>query len=332
MNKTDRVLQFQVWNECNNFCTFCTNKEIYDITNEEKLRNLRIIENKIDNFPNQFSILGLIGGEFFQGQLRDNAVKKQLYTIISKINQLLNDKKLNEYWVTATLISEDQQDLFYHLSLIDDVSKVWICTSYDSKGRFHNGKAKECWINNMKKLKQTYPSININTTSILTGSFIEEYINGSFKLQNFCKEFQTSWFGKPPILPINSPFTKKQFNEKVLKDFFPYRNRFLEFLLKFKTIESEFDYNRLFSNQFRADELIQPDNNNVNNRAIMKRNKQQDSEFADIVSNNDFVNGIENVIQRFDTPNTGCKHNKTYTPYVDSEKCFYCDKEMIKNL
>ena len=64
----------------------------------------------------------------------------------------------------------------------------------------------------------------------------------------------------------------------------------------------------------------------------MKRNKQQDSEFADIVSNNDFVNGIENVIQRFDTPNTGCKHNKTYTPYVDSEKCFYCDKEMIKNL
>lgn len=33
----DKVLQFEVWNECNNACTFCSNKYVYDISAEEKI-------------------------------------------------------------------------------------------------------------------------------------------------------------------------------------------------------------------------------------------------------------------------------------------------------
>ena len=31
----DRVIQFEIWNECNNNCKFCSNKFVYNITDEE---------------------------------------------------------------------------------------------------------------------------------------------------------------------------------------------------------------------------------------------------------------------------------------------------------
>lgn len=63
----DRVLQFEIWNECNNNCKFCSNKFVYNITDEEKLKNIDIVINRIKNgdIIGKYQRIGFIGGEFF---------------------------------------------------------------------------------------------------------------------------------------------------------------------------------------------------------------------------------------------------------------------------
>lgn len=330
----DKVLQFEVWNECNNACKFCSNKYVYDITDEEKLRNLDIVQKKIaePGIWTKYQKLGLIGGEFFQGQLKNSEVKQKYFSLIEQINQLLEAGELKEFWTTATLTFADQDDLWTMLSKISDTSKVWICTSYDTVGRFHSQKMLDQWKENMHKIKQLFPKTKINTTTILTGDFIEEYLAGKFSIAEFTEEFQSTWFSKPPMIPSECTESKKDYNEKFLPNFFPTRKRFLEFLLKFKTQESEFEYDKLFNTELRADALIKTDYHDSNNRMVIERNKETNEEVTKCVDNQDYESGSGTVKNEHNDTNGVCKHNKAYTPYVDSDACFYCDKEMIKQI
>ena len=292
----DKVLQFEVWNECNNACTFCSNKYVYDISAEEKIQNLQIVKAKLADSKSirEYSKIGLIGGEFFQGQLKDKNVKSLYLSVIDMLNLLLDTGKIKEYWTTATLIAENQDDLFEHLDHISDKSKVWICTSYDTSGRFHTSKMLESWKNNMKKLKTFFPEIHINTTTILTGDFIEEYLTGKFSIHKFTSEFDSTWFSKPPMLPSECTETKIEFNKKV-NNFFPTRKRFLEFLLKFKMQESDVEYDKLFNTQLRADALIKSDYTDHANRMVIERNKSTDEEITLCIDNEKYANNINLV-------------------------------------
>lgn len=330
----NRVLQFEVWNECNNGCIFCSNKYVYDISDEEKLRNLEIVMKKIsdDSIYKDYNIIGFIGGEFFQGQLRNKKVRNGFFDIIRRINDLLNSGLIREFWITATLIDEIQDGLYEMIDMIDKKDCIWICTSYDTKGRFHTDKMKEQWKTNMRNIKRDYPEVKLNVTTILTGSFIDEYLRGEFNIAEFTREFKCTWFNKPPMLPSECTVSKKEYNEKKLDNFFPTRKRFLEFLTKFRYQESDVEYDKLFNTELRADALIKTDYHNDSNRMVIERNKRTSEEVTKEMKNTEFVSGSGKVIEVFNDTSGKCVHNKAYTPYVDSDACFYCDKEMIKRL
>ena len=82
----------------------------------------------------------------------------------------------------CTLRSGNQDDLWDTIGRISNKGKLWICTSYDTSGRFHTAKMLEQWKYNMKELKTRFPEVNINTTTILTGDFIKKYMSGEFNL------------------------------------------------------------------------------------------------------------------------------------------------------
>ena len=199
----DRVLQFEIWNECNNNCKFCSNKFVYNITDEEKLKNIDIVINRIKNgdIIGKYQRIGFIGGEFFQGQLRNQKVKNRFFELVDISNDLLENNGFNQVWFTATLISENQDDLWLTIDRINQKNKIWICTSYDTIGRFHTDKLLNQWKYNMKEIKRRYPEVNINVTSILTEDFIKKYLSGEFNLKNMLKEFDCTWYFKPPMIP-----------------------------------------------------------------------------------------------------------------------------------
>ena len=73
-------------------------------------------------------------------------------------------KKIDEVWISASMTIGNQEDLYDTLSLFDDLSKIWILTSYDTIGRFHSEKMKDKWIENLKKLRNFSKDVKINIT------------------------------------------------------------------------------------------------------------------------------------------------------------------------
>lgn len=219
---------------------------------------LDVVAKKIEtkDLYKTYNTIAFIGGEFFQGQLRDFEVRSKFFDLLQVVSEKLEKGYLKNFWITTTLTHENQDDLFSMLNIMKCHEKIWLCTSYDTTGRFHTEKHKKNWNNNIKYIKKHYPKININITSILTGSFIDEYLAGKFNIKKFCTEHFCTWYSKPPMVPQNFAGSKKDFNEKVLPNFFPQRNKFLQFLMKFKATESEFDYDKLFNMELRSDSFV----------------------------------------------------------------------------
>lgn len=100
--------------------------------------------------------------------------------------------------------------------------------------------------------------------------------------------------------------------------------------MKFKAQESEFDYDKLFNMELRSDSFVR------SNGDMLDVTDRQKDESIEVVRNSEKQEFIESSYKQnheaIDMSNKKCKHNSGYTPYVDSDACFFCDKEMIKQM
>lgn len=325
--------QWEVWSYCGSNCKFCylgTENRVH--VKERQLTSLNDLDKAIDNLDfNKYNNISLIGGEFFQGQLNDPEIHDKFFDVIKKIFKLYQNKKIGSIWITATLTLGDQKHLYELLDLAESMkimpninygaSGLWICTSWDAEGRFHKPAMKENWEYHMKNMKKLYPWVKLNTTIILTEPLLDLYLNGEFSPKKFMQEFDTALFYKQCGIP-NTNFaddgksfdecwltTKQDLNKKFGFTFFPHRDKFLKFLSKYYA--EDFDtFERLFNIKFRADEL--------------HRNFNSEDHDTTIVRAKDGITPEENVQQ------LPCGHIYNYAPYVDSNKCCICDREIIK--
>lgn len=313
------VLQYELWRECNCKCTFCTLGEDNCFTDTAlKLNSLCVAIDELKRLkPLEHKVVGFIGGEFFQGQLNNEKVRNKFFELIDVTNELLSKGYINNIWLNASLLIGNQKDLYNTIDKITDKDKLWILTSYDTLGRFHTKKMFDTWEYHVFNLKDKYPNINLNTTSILTGDFILKYLNNEFNISNFRNKYNTSFFLKNPVKPTGfiteSP---KTINEK-LGYFFPKRADFLKFLQKYLENEGVMEYDKLISTELRADEVRKNYNtaDKRNIKFIRDRNTLHEAE-GDGTLNEDL----------------DCGHNDIYASYLDSNKCMLCDKQLIKNL
>jgi hypothetical protein len=334
-NNTGRKsFQWELWQYCNSLCEFCYLGEENRIHDKNRqLRSLEDLESAIDTMDfNQYNNISLIGGEFFQGQLDDEEIHHNFFKIIKNIFQLYTDKKIGSMWITCTLTIGNQKHLYELLDLAESMgvfpkeeygaSGLWLCTSWDSTGRFHTPKMKENWEFHMKNVKQRYPWVKFNTTIILQQSFVDMYIKGDFRAKSFMEEFNTTLFFKQCGSPSMDDKTikyscddirllsKKNFNKKF--PFFPTRNSFLKFLILFYKEDREC-YDRLFNIMYRSDEL-----------------------HRNFIKNEHDVFNIRHKIE-IGPEETGksvleCGHTDDYAAYVDCNNCCICDRNMVADL
>ena len=342
-NKKRKSFQWQVWTYCNNGCRFCfLGKENRKNIKERQLKSLNDLNDAIDNLNfNEYNNISLIGGEFFQGQLEDKEIRTLFFNTIKKIFQLYVDKKIGSIWITCTLTSTNQDDLYYLLDMADDMkvhpveeygaSGLWLCTSWDTDGRFHTTEKKNNWEYHIKNIKAKYPWIKLNTTIILQDAFLDLYLNNEFKPKKFMKEFNTSVFYMQPCLEgITELMVENEEEEKTytgdfsdywlkLKQefqkkykFFPERNKFIRFLTKYYN-EDRDTYDKLFNIKFRSDEIHININSEDHDRTI---GRVKDG------------NGPEECFP----PAMKCGHIYNYAPYINSNHCCICDRDAIKDL
>ena len=148
------MIQIRLWNDCYNNCAFCSIKN----KNITKIEDKKIRINKLKELKK--NRIGIIGGEFFEGQLK--GVEKEWLNMINEIN-------CNELFITANLINE-QYLLKETLEVRPD---ILICTSYDSVGRFKNDNQKNKWLEKVNSLNNVFCTI-IPTQNMLEDSFIEK--------------------------------------------------------------------------------------------------------------------------------------------------------------
>ena len=313
-------IQYELWRECNCNCTYCTlGFDNHKTDNELKLQSMQTAIDEMKNFePNEHQTVGFIGGEFFQGQLNTPEIKSKFMELIKVANDLLNNHIVKDLWLNASLLIGNQKDLYEAIDLIDDKTKLWILTSYDSIGRFHTPKMLETWQYHMKNIHNLYPEIKLNTTSILTGDFIEKYLNDNIDIKEFKAIYHTNLFLKTTVKPGHlSHLSKQEINDKI-GNFFPTQERFQEFLFTFYMREGAEEYHNLFSNDLRADEVRK--NYNIDTKRNIKfiRDKQTLEETIDLIDEH-----IDNL---------SCGHSTIYQCYVDSDDCCICNKQEIGEL
>lgn len=182
-----KAIQFELWQNCSNNCQFCFLNKSRIVSNpQQQIKHInKVIEILNSSELDEFDGIALIGGEFFEGQLSNIDVKNAWFKLIDLINDLLLSKKIKQVWITASLMSKNQDDLYETLNRLPVYDEmVMINTSYDSIGRFSSDEGEKVWYNNVTQVKKAYPTLVIHTTIITTQHFIEKVLSGSTIIQD----------------------------------------------------------------------------------------------------------------------------------------------------
>lgn len=315
----EKQLQFELWQECNSRCKFCyLGNENRCTTDELKLSAIQKAIDKISDLTNypEYNTIAFLGGEFFQGQLSNPKVKEKFMELMDKTNWLRENNYIEKIWIYATLTIGDQEDLYETLTHFTNMEGFWVLTSYDSYGRFHTNKMFENWDYHMKNIHKLYPQIKFNITSILTGDFIEKYLDGRINLKQMMEDYHSAFFFKQCGL---GSFKSKEDMNRVIPNFFPKRKEFLKFLTKFRQEEDELMWDKLFNIKYRADTLYRNFNDENKQMALNARDKYSKAEITES-DNPDDCKIAE------------CGHLSSYHAYIDCDGCVLCDKHMMENV
>ena len=183
LDSDQRFVQFELWKDCHNNCSFCFNKGLIDCNKQWSLKDCLA---RLDN-PDLllFNEIGFIGGEFFAHQIDD--VKELFYALFDKVLSM----PFNRVLVTTSLIY-NPQCLFEFLDYIKHkqaLGRLLLCTSYDTIGRFHNSASLALWKANVLTLHDLYPQLRIHVEQIVTNDFCERVLDGRFDIQKFESTF-----------------------------------------------------------------------------------------------------------------------------------------------
>ena len=94
-----KQIQFELWEECNNNCSFCYLGKNNRYTPEKvKLNSLKNAYDTIckEETYKDFDTVAYLGGEFFQGQLNTSKVKEEFFNLMNKSADLLRQNKLRK--------------------------------------------------------------------------------------------------------------------------------------------------------------------------------------------------------------------------------------------
>lgn len=226
-----RFIQYNLWKNCNNNCEFCFNRGGTLSNTKDKIDILNFVIEKLNSIEtDNYNEIGFIGGEFFDNQLNNNIVKEKFYELFRICADKYKNHKITKLYIATSLIFNINTYLIPFIQFLNSLNLLPItlfCTSYDTKYRFHSNLDLELWQNNMIEL-QKYLKNKIHTEIIVSDFFIDAVQSGNLNLLEFVNKFNTSIdFIEPTFIDY---YETKENTLKLLKDFFPTRKKFLNFV------------------------------------------------------------------------------------------------------
>lgn len=205
-----KIYEFLVWDNCNNNCSFCFQREAPRLFNHQK--RAFILDEVINFIQSDRFIKGshilVCGGEIFD-KPQDNP---QLNNFFSKIITLMLDNVIDLLYLNTNLIYKDLTGLNFLLQIIKDnnlFDRLKFTTSYDLEGRFRKEEDRDLMLSNLKWINNTYPDCKIVVNTILTKQVCEALINESYKLSTFMSEYKC-WVNLIPYIVLDNKLTAKR--------------------------------------------------------------------------------------------------------------------------
>lgn len=187
----NKCLQYELWHNCSNACSFCylnTNRVIYTEKQKQEACNFAINDIKT-RLTSDYTAVGFIGGELFGDQQMDIETHESFMSLIKSVKDLMDTDKIKEVWLTSNLITDYLFPLINTLKVLvknkPRYQRILICTSYDTKGRFHSQEDYHLWLKNINKIHELYPEVIMHIECITTQSFIDEWLNNKEKFKMF---------------------------------------------------------------------------------------------------------------------------------------------------
>lgn len=274
-------IQYELWKDCNNKCKFCFNKNQKDVNKIESLNF--VINNLLDKETDNYNEIGFIGGEFFDGQLKNEEVKTLFYKLFEICKEKSDLNKLDKLYFTTSLIFDISKntDLIQFLDYLKELkllNKSLLCTSFDLKYRFHNSKLLNYWTENMKFIHEQYPELKLHTEIIVTQFFIDAVLNNTFSITEFKRMYNTSLDYIEPASGFY--YLDKESMSKDLPDFFPTKSSFIKFLKKVGIDSDEIELYKFLSMNTRSSTMYYTIDGKrfvIKNRRTNKENKFESS-------------------------------------------------------
>lgn len=242
----NKFIQFELWKDCSQGCKFCFNKGQVPVNKTESCKY--VLEKLQELQTGQYDYIGLIGGEFFNGETMYHV---QPFLRILRQAYLLNPKKI---FITTNLIYDMSEYLIPALKALKNgpniLNKIVLCTSWDAKYRFHTPEQQALWAKNMLWLHNHFPEVELHVEMILTQHLIDMVNNKELDLATFKKVFNCSLDFIEPSSGLY--YTDKYACQKDIPGFFPTKASFIKFLM---TIRDNIDLKTFLSMDFRSNEL-----------------------------------------------------------------------------
>lgn len=284
-----KFLQLVLWIDCNSHCVFCLNRRGLSNKNfqEDKIANIHKaldIVKKIE--PGQYDFVGLIGGEFFQGQITEE-VAPHYKELVAELKSKIDQKYIKQVFVASSLMGPDNYAEFQKYFGEFDKSEILICTSYNTWGQF--GFFPESnWQNNYKLFTDNGYQLHIEI--IASEANLNAVLEGKLNL--------LPWVQKGVRIDFLRPI---DFIDRAKQDFpcfFPKRETFIKFLM---FIEVHFPkmLDDFMSLKQRASLLY----NFTFNQHVERKEE--------------FNEGEGHVME--------CGHSSLFQSYIDCDKCLACD-------
>lgn len=190
--KCKPIYEFLLWDNCNNHCKFCfqrDNPRLFNFNQREIILNKVITFLESDKFIKGSHIL-VVGGEIFD-KAKDFPILKKFFDKI--VLKMLNNT-IDLLYINTNLIYKDMTGVWNLLDCLvknNLLQRLRFTTSYDLAGRFKSIDDKNLMLSNLKNISKNYLNCPVVTNIILTKQVCNAIYNHNLSIKNFMKEYTT---------------------------------------------------------------------------------------------------------------------------------------------
>lgn len=190
MSSIKPIFEFLLWDNCNNNCKFCHQKQNYHKLVDDQKR--RSIEKIIEFLNSEKFIKGshvlLVGGEIFDSP----TIFTDMNNLISFIINKMKTNEIDLLYINTNLIYKKLDSVLFLLNSIKEnnlFSRLKFTTSFDLEGRF-TPKTKELMLHNLKYIMDNYPDCRIVVNMMLANELCTQILNKEFSVKEFCDYYK----------------------------------------------------------------------------------------------------------------------------------------------